>query len=277
MYGDGDLSLTSTPLVDERVPSTQAYADDLHPVSSMPPPPVPKRTFTGVQRSSVDSGVVAGGSLNRADSTRACASLMGSTANFGAEQGEQVGQTVVSDTHVAITASVLLWVRVDGFKTHQESCFVTTSLRPHPRSVGPRVRPGTYEIPRPTGHRLRCQAVYDPAETLAHFKRPQCWHVISPSWTMLPSKAVCSLMISIRVTPTSAVPSVSTSKQITVGAAVIEVSTTIVLSTSWMDRCCCLPSQTRCPSSWASALPLTLRVGAQALLPDAGAQTVLAR
>ena len=91
MYGDGDLSLTSTPLVDDRVPSTQAYADDLPlPVSSMPPPPVSKRTFTGVQRSSVDSGVVAGGSLNRPDSTRAGASLMGSTANFGAEQGEQV-------------------------------------------------------------------------------------------------------------------------------------------------------------------------------------------
>ena len=70
MYGDSDLSLTSTPLVDERVPTTQPYADDLPPVSFMPPPPVPKRTFTGVQRSSVDSGVVAGGSLNRADSTR---------------------------------------------------------------------------------------------------------------------------------------------------------------------------------------------------------------
>ena len=109
MYGDGDLSLTSTPLVDERVPSTQAHADDLHPVSSMPPPPVPKRTFTAVQRSSVDSGVVAGGRLNSADSTRAGASLMGSTGNFGAEQGEQVGQSVVSDTHVA---TPLLWVRV---------------------------------------------------------------------------------------------------------------------------------------------------------------------
>ena len=96
MYGDGDLSLTSTSLVDERVPSTQACADDLPPVSSVPPPPVPKRVVTGVQRSSVDSGVVAGGSLNRADSTRVGASLTGSTANFGAEQGEQVGQTVVS-------------------------------------------------------------------------------------------------------------------------------------------------------------------------------------
>ena len=37
----------------------------------------------------------------RADSTRAGASLMGSTANSGAVQGEQVGQTVVSETHVA--------------------------------------------------------------------------------------------------------------------------------------------------------------------------------
>ena len=143
MYGDGDLSLTSTPLVDE------ACADDLPPVSSMPPPPVPKRMVIGGQwrcRRRKE---------NRADSTRVGASLTGSTANFGAEQGEQVGQTVVSDTHVAIPASVLLWVRVLGFKTHQESCFVTTSLRPHFRSVGPRVRPGTYAIPRPTGHRLR--------------------------------------------------------------------------------------------------------------------------
>ena len=40
-------------------------------------------------------------SRRRADSARAGASLMGSTANSGAEQGEQVGQTVVSDTHVA--------------------------------------------------------------------------------------------------------------------------------------------------------------------------------
>ena len=129
MYGDGDLSLTSTSLVDERVPSTQACADDL--------PPVSKREVTGAQRSSVDSGVVAGGSLNRADSTRAGATLTGSTANFGAEQGEQVGQTVVSDTHVAIPASFLLWVRVLGFKTHQESCFVTTSLRSRWRRVQP--------------------------------------------------------------------------------------------------------------------------------------------
>ena len=38
MYGDGDLSLTSTPLVDERVPSTQAYADDrlLHATAPVP-------------------------------------------------------------------------------------------------------------------------------------------------------------------------------------------------------------------------------------------------
>ena len=49
MYGDSDLSLTSTPLVD----------DDLLPVSSMPPLPVPKRMVTGAQRSSVDGGVVA--------------------------------------------------------------------------------------------------------------------------------------------------------------------------------------------------------------------------
>ena len=43
VYDDGDLSLTSTSLVDVPVLSTQAYADDLPPVSSMPPPPVPKR------------------------------------------------------------------------------------------------------------------------------------------------------------------------------------------------------------------------------------------
>ena len=57
MYGDSDLSLTSTPLVDERVPSTEAYADDLPPVSSMPPLPIHKRMVTGAQRSSVDGGV----------------------------------------------------------------------------------------------------------------------------------------------------------------------------------------------------------------------------
>ena len=59
MYDDGDLSLTSTFLVNEPVPSTQACTDDLPPGFSMPPRPVPKRVVTSAQRSSVDSGVVA--------------------------------------------------------------------------------------------------------------------------------------------------------------------------------------------------------------------------
>ena len=46
---------------------------------------------------------------------------MGSTANFGAVQGEQISNA--TDTHFASPASVLLWVRVLGFKTYQESCF----------------------------------------------------------------------------------------------------------------------------------------------------------
>ena len=81
-------------------------------------------------------------SSTQSRSTRAGASLMSNTANSGAEQSSLVRLSFPTHTHIANPAFILLWVRILGFKTHR---FVTTSLRPHPRSVGPRVRPGTFQ------------------------------------------------------------------------------------------------------------------------------------
>ena len=66
-------------------------------------------------------------------SSRAGASLMGSTATSGAEQGV-VWSNCLSETRVAIPASFLLWVRILGFKTHQYS--VLRHL-PFGRTLGP--------------------------------------------------------------------------------------------------------------------------------------------
>ena len=91
----------------------------------------------------------------------------GSTANCGADKG-YFGQTVVSDTHVANLRFYLVVGSDLEIQDTSEICFVSTSLRSHPRSVGPRVRPGTYEVPRPTRRQSRYQAVYDSVGTLAH-------------------------------------------------------------------------------------------------------------
>ena len=73
-------------------------------------------------------------SRRRVDSTRA------STATSGEEQEVQVSETVISNTHVQ--TSFLSVVFRSKTSRQSKSCFVTTSLRPHPRSDGPRVRPG---------------------------------------------------------------------------------------------------------------------------------------
>ena len=108
VYGDGDLSLTSTPLVDEIVPSTQSGFDTCQRI------------------------------------------IDGSTAYFGAVQREQINN--VTDTRckprLCLVVGSSLWLQ-----DISESCFVSPSLWPHPWSFGPRVRPGTYEVSRPTRRR----------------------------------------------------------------------------------------------------------------------------
>ena len=56
------------------------------------------------------------GNMSSTQNESTCA--LSSTANYGAEQKKQFGQTVVSNTHVANPRLCLLWVRILDFVTH---------------------------------------------------------------------------------------------------------------------------------------------------------------
>ena len=77
-------------------------------------------------------------SSTQSKSTRAGAALLSSTANSGAEQESSLVTLSFPIHTLPVPASF------SGFRTHRKPCFVSTSFRPHPRSVGPRVRPGSY-------------------------------------------------------------------------------------------------------------------------------------
>ena len=81
---------------------------------------------------------------SRSRSSRICSrrrvdSTCASTATSDDEQEVQVSQTVISNTRAN-----LVFICMFSFQDSRQSksCFVTTSLRPHPWSDGPRVRPG---------------------------------------------------------------------------------------------------------------------------------------
>ena len=94
------------------------------------------------------------------------------------------------------------------------------------------------------------------ALSLPHAQQP-------PLDPALPVEVVGNLMTSIRVTLASKLKSQRSLNN-------------DCLSTLWMDCGCCLLSQTRCPVSWASALPLTSETEL-GIAPNTGAQTILAK